>query len=135
MSPVCVHASSVATITERLSSSLILLLQPAADNDAAFPDSKSPAAAEAVIQSPASQYTVGDESAANEAAADILAADAPHDPQQSTPGDQSAAVSDNLTADAIAERVSPVMLILCGVPGSGKSTFSAQLIAKGTPAG
>lgn len=97
---------------------MFLTADDAADDGAAIPNPNYQAAADSATESPASQVTMGAESAANEAAAEILAADAQQDGQHST-------------ADASAAQVPPVILILCGVPGSGKSTFSAQLMAKG----
>lgn len=40
-------------------------------------------------------------------------------------------VAGSLGADQADNKAPPVILIMCGVPGSGKSTFCAQLIAKG----
>lgn len=40
-------------------------------------------------------------------------------------------VAGSLEAGQADKKVPPVILVMCGVPGSGKSTFCAQLIAKG----
>lgn len=95
----------------------------------------SPAAGHA--QAPASPKPPDDRKALNSLAANQLkaAADSLMVDQAEAP-DMPAAVGQVQPADGLAggqaeSRAPPVILILCGVPGSGKSTFCAQLIAQG----
>ncbi len=63
-----------------------------------------------------------------EAAADLHPSGTPADRESVTQG---VAISADPAGFAAAAGVAPVVVILVGVPGSGKSTFCARLIAKG----
>lgn len=67
-------------------------------------------------------------------AEDSLAGEQPQAAESLKAGQAQAAdslVSGQVEAGQAEKKALPVILILCGVPGSGKSTFCAQLIARG----